>query len=67
MAKATSMSVDEKRWRTESDLRTLVEAAAIKRDPARLKAAQTLAKSKQAEMTAEAQAMKTLAAGKTPG
>lgn len=66
MAKASSMPYDEAKWRIESDLRTLVEAAAIKRDPARLKAAQTLAKTKQAEMAAEAQAMKTLAAGKTP-
>jgi hypothetical protein len=66
MAKAQSVSADEKRWRIESDLRVLTEAAAVRRDPARLKAAQALAKTKLAEIKAEAAAMSTLAAGKTP-
>lgn len=34
-----SMSAEEKNWRAEGDLRTLIEAEKIKRDDARLKAA----------------------------
>ncbi len=39
-----------KDWQTESDVRTLCEAEAIKKDPKRLKAAQDFAKQKLAEM-----------------
>ncbi|MEQ9131093.1 MAG: hypothetical protein RJQ08_13705 [Salinisphaeraceae bacterium] len=34
-----TMSAEEKDWRAEDDLRTLIEAEKIKRDDARLKAA----------------------------
>lgn len=37
------MAYDDKKWRAESDMRTLVEAEQIKSDPARLKAAQAMA------------------------
>lgn len=34
-----SLAADDKKWRAESDLRTLVEAKKIEADPQRLKAA----------------------------
>lgn len=40
----TSMAAQEAEWRAESDLRTLMEAEKIEKDPKRLKAAQALAK-----------------------
>jgi len=42
--------VSDKKWQTDSDLRTLVDACAIRKDKARLKAAQELAKEKVGEM-----------------
>lgn len=51
---AGSMSKDNKereaKWKAESDLRTLVEAAAIKKDRARLKAATAMAKTQMDEL-----------------
>jgi hypothetical protein len=67
MAKASAVAYDESKWRAEADMRTLAEAAAIRRDPKRLAAARKAAKSRLAEMKAETQAISTLAAGKTPG
>lgn len=67
MAKANAIGYDEAKWRAESDMRTLTEAAAIRRDPKRLAAARKCAKDKLADMQAQAQAMSTLAHGKTPG
>lgn len=51
-AAVSSYEASEKKWRTESDLRTLQEAEAIERDPARMKAAQDLAKQKLVELAA---------------
>lgn len=39
MRTAVGMSKEEKDWRAEDDLRTLIEAEKIKKDKARLKAA----------------------------
>lgn len=50
--KPMSYAAQEKKWRAESDLRTLQEAEAIERDPARFKAAQALAKQKLVELAA---------------
>ena len=44
--KLTSMAEQEDEWRAESDLRTLMEAEAIEKDPKRLKAAQAMARKK---------------------
>jgi len=59
MAKAKSrgstlVAMGDEKWRVESDLRTLQDACAIKKDPKRLKAAQALAKDKLLEMAAVA-------------
>lgn len=54
----------ERDWRAESDMRTLVEAAAIRRDAKRLAAAKKAARRNLKEKNAEAAAMKALAAGK---
>lgn len=40
------LSAAEDDWRAESDLRTLMEAEAIEKDPKRMKAVQALAKKK---------------------
>ena len=40
----------DRKWQAESDLRTLMDAAAIRDDPKRFKAAQNVAKDKLAEM-----------------
>lgn len=66
MSKNTAYAADEAKWRAQSDMRTLTEAAAIRRDPKRLAAARKCAKEKLAEMQAETKAMGTLASGKTP-
>jgi len=42
--------VSDKKWQVESDLRTLTDACAIRKDPARLKSARELAKEKVGEM-----------------
>lgn len=49
MASATAW---EKKYQADSDMRTLAEAEAIEKDPARLKAARAKAREKIAEMTA---------------
>lgn len=49
------VSIDEK-WRTEADVRTLAEAAAIKADAKRLARARAMAKEKLMEMAAVANA-----------
>ena len=49
MAKA-EMSVDEKKWRAESDLRTLTEAKKIQKDAKRMAAVRKLAKEEIARM-----------------
>lgn len=48
-----SVAPDEQ-WRVESDLRTLMEAEAIERDPKRYKAAKQLAQKKLLEIAAVA-------------
>lgn len=42
--------VSDKKWQAESDLRTLLDACAIRKDKARFKAAQSMAKDRVAEM-----------------
>lgn len=49
-----SMRKQEDKWQVESDMRTLVEAEEIKRDPKRLAAAQKCAKEKMLEVAAVA-------------
>lgn len=44
------MRKEEERWQAESDMRTLVEAQQIRKDPKRLKAAQEVAKKKLLEV-----------------
>lgn len=46
----TSMSVQEKKWRTEDDLRTLLQAREIQNDKARMAAVKKLAAEKSAEL-----------------
>ena len=41
---------DEKRWRTESDMRTLIDAEAIKNDSKRMASVQAMAKEKMLEV-----------------
>lgn len=60
---ARKMSTEEKRWRAEDDARTLSEAEAIKRDPARLKAAQKAAVKLAKEAADKAAGMKKVAGG----
>ena len=43
-------AADDKDWRAESDMRTLAEAEEIRKDPARLKAAQAKAREKIEEL-----------------
>jgi hypothetical protein len=53
--KATAVpAYDDSEWRAESDMRTLAEAEAIKRDPKRLSKARACAKKKLAELQAVA-------------
>lgn len=53
MAKGiASIASQEAEWRTESDLRTLMEAEAIEKDPKRMKAVKELAKKKMLEVAA---------------
>jgi hypothetical protein len=47
-----AMAAEEMKWRTESDLRTLTEAAEIRKDPKRMKAVRALAKEKIAAVNA---------------
>lgn len=43
---------DDKEWQTQDDLRTVLEAKKIQKDPKRMAAVRALAKKKQAEMQA---------------
>lgn len=54
----------EDKWRAQDDMRTLIDAEKIKKDPKRLKAAQKAAKEKIKEMNELADAAATLANGK---
>lgn len=45
-----TMQDGENEWRAEDDMRTLMNAEKIKKDPARLKAAKAIAKKKYEEM-----------------
>ena len=56
--KAQAISIHERDWRAEDDMRTLARAEEIKRDPARLKAAQKKAKEKLEELQSVAGGMK---------
>lgn len=49
-----SMRKQEEKWQAESDMRTLVEAEEIKRDPKRLAAAKKQAQEKMLEVAAVA-------------
>ena len=44
-----SAAAEEAEWRAESDLRTLIEAEKIEKDPKRMKAVRALAKKKMME------------------
>lgn len=61
MEKATAASAEDKgydSWRAKDDMRTLIEAEKIKKDPTRMKHVKRAAKEEMAQMTA----MKALAA-----
>ncbi len=63
MEEVTGLSADEKRWRAESDARSLAEADAIQKDPKRLEAATEAAKRMAEEQQRDADAMTRVAAG----
>lgn len=44
------MDAQEKKWRTEEDLRTLANAEEIKRDPERMKACKLMAKQRMTDL-----------------
>lgn len=46
------MTVEDKKWQTEEDLRTLARAEEIKKDKARFAACKAMARTKVAEMQA---------------
>jgi hypothetical protein len=48
----TIVAYDDQKWRVEQDLRYLVEAEKIRKDPKRMKAAQALAAEQADEMNA---------------
>lgn len=52
------MPATERKWQAEDDLRTLVRAAEIRKDPKRFKAAQAAAKEQLASIAAVAKAEK---------
>lgn len=57
MAKNNHVKIaEDEEWRVDSDLRTLVDAEKIRRDPKRLAKAQALAKSRMLEAAAVASA-----------
>ena len=64
MSQSRPISAEDKRWRAEADAHTLAEAEAIKRDPARLKAAQKAAKTMAKEAEDKALGMRTVASSK---
>ena len=54
MGNAISMRKEEENWRVESDMRTLIEAEQIEKDPKRLAAAKKLAKERLLELASVA-------------
>lgn len=60
----TKMSAEEKKWRAESDARTLVEYQKIMEDSKRRAAAMNAAKSMAAELEKSTNRMKLAAGGK---
>ena len=56
-----ALSADEKRWRAESDARTLAESEVIKNDPPRLEEAKTAAGTMAEKEAEEARAMRKVA------
>ncbi len=58
-----AISADDKKWRAESDARTLADAEAIKADKARFSAAQAAAKRMLEEQETKAMAMHKVAHG----
>ena len=52
MAKSSSVTMEDKDWRAESDMRTLIDAQEIMKDKARYKAAMAEAKKRMAAMQA---------------
>lgn len=59
--KADSWAVNEKRWRAESDARTIAQAEVIKSDPARMKAAAKAAQNMYKDELTEATALSKIA------
>jgi len=60
MAKANKVKIaEDEEWRVESDLRTLMDAEKIRRDPKRLAKAKALAKARMLEAAAVASAEST--------
>jgi len=55
---ASKLTAEDKRWRAESDARTLIEAESIKNDSARKRAAITAAKTIIKEKEKEVKAVK---------
>lgn len=58
---ADDLSVDEKKWKAESDARALAEAEVIKKDEGRFTAAQEAAKGLAKDSKKEAEAMNDVA------
>jgi pyocin large subunit-like protein len=57
MAKANKVKIaEDEEWRVDSDLRTLMDAEKIRRDPKRLAKAKALAKARMLEAAAVASA-----------
>lgn len=54
MARQINCMNDVEDWKVESDLRTLIEAEKIEKDPKRMKAAKELAKSRLLEVASVA-------------
>lgn len=60
MAKSNKVKIaEDEEWRVESDLRTLMDAEKIRRDPKRLAKAKALAKARMLETAAVASAEST--------
>ncbi len=60
MAKSNKVKIaEDEEWRVESDLRTLMDAEKIRRDPKRLAKAKALAKARMLEAAAVASAEST--------
>lgn len=56
VAKRTIKVTEDEEWRVESDLRTLIDAEKIRRDPKRLAKVKAMAKSRMMEAAAVASA-----------